>query len=253
MKRTILLIAFFWLTFCAHTTRQHDLAAAKRAILSADYRADLAELKKQRAAVAAYDNYLAHYWAGFASWRLAMNGANQGMPQAEMQAAVEDARAEFETSIKLRDDFADSYSAASAVTGWLISFNQKDPAKVRELATRARALLKRAKELGPDNPRVLWVEGGMLFGTPKQFGGDQQKAMEVYRHAVTVVETERVTDPAKPDWGKPEIQMALAYCHLNQEKPDVESARAEAKRALEMEPDWVYVRDVLLPQIEKKR
>ena len=67
-------------------TAEHQLTAAKAQIMTADYRADLAGLARLRDAVAplAADpslGYLAHYWAGFASWRMAMNGASKGMSQ----------------------------------------------------------------------------------------------------------------------------------------------------------------------------
>jgi hypothetical protein len=47
--------------------------------------------------------------------------------------------------------------------------------------------------------------------------------------------------------------MSLAFAHLNQAAPDVESAEQEARAALRLQPEWSYVKDILLPQIEKAR
>ena len=54
-------------------------------------------------------------------------------------------------------------------------------------------------------------------------------------------------------WGKPEAQMSLAFAHLNQAKPDLAAAEAEAREALRLVPEWRYVRDFLLPMIEARR
>jgi len=47
--------------------------------------------------------------------------------------------------------------------------------------------------------------------------------------------------------------MSLAYAHLSQPAPDLESAEKEARAALGLQPGWSYVKDILLPQIEKAR
>jgi tetratricopeptide (TPR) repeat protein len=119
---------------------------------------------------------------------------------------------------------------------------------MRERFTRAARLLARAKELEPDNPRVLWVAGGELLFKPAAVGGNPARAVELYRRAVDLAPA-----PARsplPDWGKAESLMALAYAHLNYEPHDLGAARAEAHEALRLEPDWSYMRDILLPQIE---
>jgi len=56
-----------------------------------------------------------------------------------------------------------------------------------------------------------------------------------------------------PDWGKVEALMSLASAHLNKPSPDVDAAAEEARTALRLQPDWHYVRDILMPQIDAKR
>jgi len=43
--------------------------------------------------------------------------------------------------------------------------------------------------------------------------------------------------------------MSLAYCYLNANFADVNTAERYARNALEIVPYWHYVRDILLPQI----
>jgi len=237
-------------------TAERRLTAVKAEMMTADYRADLAGLARLRDAVAPLTadpawGYLAHYWAGFASWRVAINGASKGMSQDDMRANLERASADFAASIKLRDDFADSYAAAAGVDGWLPVFHSGDTAAIRAFIDRFQRLIARAKELAPDNPRVLWVDAVPYLYLPVGKGGDPARAVATYRRMVEVSGAPVPSSPL-PDWGKPEGLMSLAYAHLNVAL-DLASAEKEARAALQLQPEWSYVKDVLLPQIEKAR
>jgi len=237
-------------------TPESRLTAVKAEMMAADYRADLARLASLRDAVAPLTadpawGYLAHYWAGFASWRVAINGASKGMSQDDMRANLERASADFAASIKLRDDFADSYAAAAGVDGWLPVFHSGDAAAIRAFIDRFQRLIARAKELAPDNPRVLWVEAAPYLYLPVGKGGDPARAVGLYRRMVEVSGPLAPSSPL-PDWGKPEGLMSLAFAHLNA-APDLASAEKEAREALRLQPEWSYVKDVLLPRIETAR
>jgi hypothetical protein len=234
-------------------TPAQKLTALKADTMSADYRADLAALARLRddAAALAADpelGYLARYWSGYASWRIAINGANAAMSPQELRSHLERAGAELDSVVRLRPDFVDGYAAGAGVYAWLPLFFRDDPATMQRHIERSRALLKRARELAPDNPRMLWVLGGVYLFSPPAMGGDPARAKEIYAHAI---ETAPPPDPSSPlpDWGKPEVLMSLAFAHLNSETPDLEAAEHEAQDALALAPDWHYVRDILLPQI----
>jgi len=237
-------------------TPERRLTTVKAEMMAADYRADLAGLARLRDSVAPLTadpawGYLAHYWAGFASWRVAINGASKGMSQDDMRTNLERASADFAASIKLRDDFADSYAAAAGVDGWLPLFHSGDTAVIRAFIDRFQRLIARAKELAPDNPRVLWVDAVPYLYLPVEKGGNPARAVEIYKRMVEVSGPLVPSSPL-PDWGKPEGLMSLAFAHLKQ-VPDLASAEKEARAALQLQPEWSYVKDVLLPQIEKAR
>jgi hypothetical protein len=239
------------------TTTRARLVAVKAEVMSADYRADLEALARGRDEALACANdtelgYLAHYWAGYASWRAAMNGANRHMKRDDLVANLQRARADFETSLSQRSDSADAYAAAASVNGWLGGFFLGDRNVAREHFDRSSRFLSRALELEPANPRVMWVEAGDLLFRPLKMGGDPPRAIEIYRHAIATAPEPDGASPL-PDWGKPECLMALAFAHLNSPSPDAAAAATEAREALRMQPDWSYVRDILLPQIEKAR
>jgi hypothetical protein len=170
-----------------------------------------------------------------------------------LQRAVTD----FEQSLEKKPGFADSAAASSSVSGWLGTLKRSagapGAAAAQEDLARARARLADAKKLAPTNPRVLWVEGGTLYFTPPAYGGDPANGIAAWRAAVAASDGEHLASTPLPGWGKPEALMALAFAHLNQQVPDLTAARAEADAALRLQPDWSYVRDILLPAIEAKR
>ena len=257
--RNLTMAACLLLGACLHVapSPDHRLVTAKPKLMSAYYRGDLGELARLREEVLPLAGdpalgYLAHYWAGFASWRIAINGANQGMSIPDLIANLERAAANFEASIRLKDDFADGYAAAASVNGWLGAFDMRNnPSETPERIKKFWSLLARATELEPDNPRVLWVKAVPLLVLPPDKGGNLNGAIELYRRMDEVSQATSDADSPLPDWGKPEALMSLAFAHLQQS--DLTSAREEAQAALRLQPEWSYVRDVLIPQIEAAR
>ena len=75
-------------------------------------------------------------------------------------------------------------------------------------------------------------------------------AIEIYRRMSEVSPAVSDASSPLPDWGKPEALMSLAFAHLSQKPPDLAAASEEARAALRLQPEWSYMRDVLLPRIE---
>jgi len=71
--------------------------------------------------------------------------------------------------------------------------------------------LKQAKELDPENPRLAYLEGAGIFGTPEQFGGGKAKAKPVLEKAVTLFKAEK-PKPMHPQWGLQIAENMLAQC-----------------------------------------
>jgi hypothetical protein len=135
--------------------------------------------------------------------------------------------------------------------GFLLFADRQDEARKKERIEQILAMEKEASAMAPDNPRLIWVRGPILWNTPPERGGGQDKAIENYRRGLEVYSRIKPNeDPLEPSWGKPELLMNLAYCYLNTKvNPDVDAAERYARNALEIVPYWHYVRDILLPQI----
>lgn len=71
--------------------------------------------------------------------------------------------------------------------------------------------LQQAKNLNANNPRIAYLEGAGVFGTPEQFGGGKTKAKPILEKAVSLYSAEQPA-PMYPSWGKKEAEAMLAQC-----------------------------------------
>ena len=257
---TALALLLLTCSVAAETPAAQELTKAKAAVMAADYRANLDELARLHDELAKWPQeremaYLAHYWSGFASWRIAINGANHKMKPEDLAKNLRNAASELYTSIRLKDDFADSWVAASMVNAWMSTFTATtDPLATTERIDLSKLLFTRANALEPTNPRVLWAKGGYTMYRAMSSGGSVDPAIEVYKQMLKETERRGVDASSPlPDWGKPEALMSLAWAHMSAKPAALDTAHDEAQAALKAAPEWSYVRDNLLPQIEGLR
>ena len=76
---------------------------------------------------------------------------------------------------------------------------------------QAAAALKKGLQLNPNNPRLYYLQGMSLFGTPTQFGGGKDKAKPLFEKAVSLFEAEQPVG-FNPRWGKERATAQLALC-----------------------------------------
>jgi hypothetical protein len=75
----------------------------------------------------------------------------------------------------------------------------------------AAAQLKHGMELNPNNPRLYYLQGMSIFGTPEQFGGGKSKAKPIFEKAVALFKEEQ-PKPLFPRWGQKQAEDMLAQC-----------------------------------------
>jgi hypothetical protein len=242
-----------------HTTRANDtakqVAQIVAQILHADYAGDRAAMQKGFDDLKPFveDKELAsrmRYWRGFAQWRRAINGFNDSVDPKELEQDLKTALDEFRIAMKQDPKFVDAKVGTISCLGYLAFMNRKDQARAKELVGEIMPLVKQADGMAPDNPRLIWVHGPILWNTPPERGGGQDKAIANYQRGLEVCsKIKNIDDQLEPSWGKPELMMSLAYSYANEATPDLEAAERNARAALEIVPYWHYVRDILLPQI----
>ena len=255
----VMFVAAFLACAVASTTRANNTAQQVAPIVAqiqhADYAGDRTAMKKGYDDLKRFvgDQQLAsriRYWRGFAQWRRAINGFNDSVDPKELEQDLKEALEEFKIATEKDPNFVDAKVGTISCLGFLAFMNRNDQARAKELVGQILPLVKEAGETAPDNPRLIWVRGPILWNTPPERGGGQVKAIENYRRGLDVCSKMNPSEDAlQPSWGKPELMMSLAYCYLNMKSPDPNTAERFAREALEIVPYWHYVRDILIPQI----
>lgn len=239
---------------------ERQVEAAMRRILRADYEADQAVLRREFDALAKQVDSPtvgteARYWRGFARWRAAINGFNDGMPREEMAEHTAAAADEFAAAVARDPDFADARAAMAICRATVLFSMQADPPDKDDRVRAYTADMKRALDEDPENPRTLWLVGGSYLWTPPEQGGGAARAIEVYEKGLAAARRPSASgaSPLRPAWGEPELLMSIAYARLHQPAPDLDAAEKYATEALAQVPHWHYVRDILMKQIREAR
>jgi hypothetical protein len=234
-----------------------SLIAVVAQVKKADYEANRPALQHLYADIAPFttDEKLAsraYYWRGFALWRSAINGFNDNTDPKELENDLTRAVVEFKVSTAKDPAFVDAKIATLSCVGYLLYLSRGYPDRTKDLYAQSGPLMKEAKAADPENPRFLWVMGPIYWTIPAERGGGQDKAFEAYNQGLESIRKRNATpaDPLDPTWGEPELLMNLAWSNLNREKPDVATAEQQAQAALKIVPNWHYVKDILLPQIQ---
>ena len=251
-------LIFFAVSFAATTHADDARQQAARIvgqIQRADYEGDRPAMQRGYDELTPFteDSKLAsriRYWRGFAQWRQAINGFNEAVDSKELEQNLISALDEFKIAIEKDPTFVDAKVGAISCLGYLAFMNRKDQARAKELVGQILPLVKQADDLAPDNPRLIWVHGPILWNSPPERGGGQEKAIANYQRGLEACLKIKTSDESlEPSWGKPELIMSLAYSYLNANRPDVNAAERYARNALDVVPHWHYLRDILLPQI----
>jgi hypothetical protein len=206
---TLILISIVGSTWAADTAKQ--IIAIIAQIQQADYAGDQAAMQK------GYDDLkpfveekgLAsriRYWRGFAQWRRAINGFNDSVDPKELEQDLKTALDEFKIATEKDPAFVDAKIGTISCLGYLAFTNRKDQARAKEVVGQIMSLMKEAMQMSADNPRLIWVRGPILWNTPPDHGGGQDKAIENYRRGLAVFSKMKPNnDPLEPSWGKPEL------------------------------------------------
>jgi hypothetical protein len=71
--------------------------------------------------------------------------------------------------------------------------------------------LQKGLAADPNNPRLYYLQGMSLFGTPEQFGGGKEKAKPLFEKSVALYKSAQ-PKPLYPTWGQDQAVKMLAQC-----------------------------------------
>jgi tetratricopeptide (TPR) repeat protein len=186
---------------------------------------------------------LGNYYLGYVAYRRAV--VLQQVDKDRAVAYLDTAVSRLEAAISGDKTFAEAYALLSSCYGLKISFS---PIKGIFLGPQSSSALKKAKELAPMNPRVALVSAISTYNTPALFGGSKEKGLEELKRGVELFDQWRSVDSLQPDWGKDEVWVWIGIEHMDR-KETIQAKRA-FDRALEINPDNGWAKQVLLPRLE---
>jgi tetratricopeptide (TPR) repeat protein len=226
------------------------LRQTKAQIREATNKGSMESLKKARAwakrATGGEREALAHYYAALADYRMVNQLPEDNEDRREQ--VVEDAISHLKRATEIDSTMADAWALLSGCYGQMMGMN---PMQGMSLGPKSSEAMETAKEHGPDNPRVWIIDGTSDFYTPSMFGGDKEQALKKFKKAARLAEEESTDDPLMPSWGHAEAHAWIGLAHMNAERYD--QARTAFKTALNINPDYGWVKHVLLPKAKKKQ
>jgi tetratricopeptide (TPR) repeat protein len=192
------------------------------------------------------DPVLLHY-KGYALYRRTTTGPNLP-PEDELKKMLQEADRVLELSAKTLA-WPETHALRASVFGQLIGLNP-NPINAMRLGPKADNAMDKAIALGPKNPRVWLMRGiGSIF-KPKLFGGGAEKAEVDIRKAIAFLEGDTPEAP-RPSWGRAESWAWLGQALDRQDKR--EEAKAAYRKALEIDPEFGWVKYQLLPELERRK
>lgn len=232
-------------------TPHHAVVRIAAGIRKAGYAGDRPQLRTLFEEMEAYTGgslgSRARYWRGYALWRSASNGGQDGAPDTEIDEDLRGAVEEFRQAIDLDPAFVDAKIAQVAC---LASLAPTIPASQRPQEFRRQwDVLLEAQKQAPENPRLAWVFGAAKWNAPAKLGGGQDKAFQMYKDGLDWARKQTIADAADPAWGEAELLVSLAQARLDGTTRNLDAADHYAHAALNLVPDWHYVRDILIPHI----
>jgi tetratricopeptide (TPR) repeat protein len=253
MKRScgIILVGIVLLaggTVCCQTsTTKQELAEAKKNLRQGDNTASGEHFYRAKALLnkcTAGDEYqaLVEYYLGYADYRLGVVAYR--MDKEKAIAYLDSAVDHLEMAIQKESDFAEAHALLSSCYGMKISYA---PMKAIFLGPKSGAEMNKAKAISPENPRIALLDAIGTYNTPALFGGGKDKGLDELKKAAELFDRWSKADPLLPDWGTAEVYawIGLAYVDRN----ETILARKAFEHALRINPDYGWVKFVLLPKV----
>ncbi|MET0392403.1 MAG: hypothetical protein ABW019_04645 [Chitinophagaceae bacterium] len=211
MKKIIVFAALL-ISVCGHaqtdrftTAMKKNLALFDSSKTTADYQALSAAF--ERIGDAEKTQWLPYYYAG-----LALTSAGWTDSKLDKDANAEKIKAFCDKADALAKDDVDRSEILAVRNMATTQQMLVDPqSRWMSYGQEGAGYLQKGKQLNPNNPRLYYLEGAGVFGTPEQFGGGKAKAKPILQKAVDLYKAEQ-PKTLYPDWGKKEAEDMLAQC-----------------------------------------
>ncbi|MEZ4944276.1 MAG: tetratricopeptide repeat protein [Cyclobacteriaceae bacterium] len=147
-----------------------------------------------------------------------------------------------EAIIKANKSWGEPKALLSAVYGLKMGYS---PMMGMFLGSKSGSLMKKAKEQSPQSALVIKLYANSKFFTPEMFGGDLDEAISSYKKCLQLYEAQ--PSQLENNWMYLDALVFAGQAHLK--KGEKEKAKQLFEKALVIEPEFMWVKQVLLPKV----
>jgi len=199
------------------------------AIENASMTLNLSELVSIKKNSQGYDQALANY-------RLGLNYSFV-QQQEKAIAALATATEQLTQLVKIDSQDSESWALLAQVYGLRIAYQ---PMKGVEFGPKSATALTQAKNISPNNPRVLLVQGVSKYNTPAMFGGSKHAALKALSSAIEQYANDQHSEF---HWGHAEAYTWRGLTQL--ELGNKDKALADWAKAVEISPNYGWAKSLL--------
>lgn len=139
-------------------------------------------------------------------------------------------------------------ATAMALKGSMTAFKiSLTPYKVLVLGKESLRWMEKAMKTDPNNIQALADRGNAYVHAPALFGGDPELGIQLYKKSLSLLEKR---NQASGNWFYLNLLVTTGEAYKRIGQPD--KARLYYEKALQVEPRFRYVRETLLPALDKK-
>jgi len=150
-----------------------------------------------------------------------------------------------ETMLDYNEKWAAAHALKAGLLGVEMAFNQL---KGMTLGPKSEKHIKKAIQYDKREP-LAWIEkGNSKLHTPKMFGGNSRKAIESYKMAIKLFEQD--SSLRRHNWKYIDTLAWLGRAYTKDEA--YKKALSVYKKALEIEPDFNWVKYHLIKKVKQK-
>jgi tetratricopeptide (TPR) repeat protein len=240
--RTFVLLVFillFLVSLQAQNSRSHRIYEAYFNANRAQWAQIVSEMEhSNEPKTVSWKLELAEYYYGMAGYYL-------GVKKKDLAAVViAKGNTLLDGLLKEQPNNATAMAFKGAFTAFKINLNRL---KVMSLGRESLSWMEKALTAEPDNVQALADRGNAYVHAPAIFGGNPEQGILMYRKGLSLLEKR---NQAAGNWFYLYLLVCTAdsYKRINQ----IEKARQYYERALQVEPRFRLVKEVLLPALDKK-
>ncbi len=192
---------------------------------------------------------LAHYYAGYSAQLLVglLTSDETSASRSDLLAYLDYAILHLEKATERDPSFAEAWALLASAYGRKIGLRPLLGMRLGPKSSRAQQM---SVQLEPENPRVAMLAAISDYNTPRIWGGSKAQALSGFHRAARLFEEESITDPLQPSWGHSEVYAWLGIAYMDRD--ELPEARRALESALDIDPEFGWVKYELLPSLERR-